>query len=254
MKVISIPCSFDNYSYLLICEQSKKAAVVDPTEAYPLMLALEENGVELTAVYCTHHHHDHIGGIEDFLEEDSSITIVCYHQDKNRISTANTFVDHGDSITLGSETGKILHTPGHTTGSICYYFGEHLFVGDTIFGGGCGRIFEGTPEEMHGSLNERIAVLPDETKIYFGHEYTQVNLQFAQTVDPENENVLSRLTHSQTNTVTTPSTIALEKKTNPFLRADSASIKNTLQTKYGAKVDSPLEVFTLLRQMRNSFS
>ncbi len=255
MKVIAIPCSFDNYSYLLICEQSRQAAIVDPTEAYPLMVALEKNEVVLKTIFCTHHHHDHIGGIEDLQAETSGFNIVCYQGDKNRIPIADTYVDHDDRIQIGEQLGRVLHTPGHTSGSICYYFNEHLFVGDTLFGGGCGRLFEGTPEQMHTSLSNQIAVLPDETKVYFGHEYTRTNLEFALTVDPDNIDVQHRLSglKGETN-VSTPSTIALEKRTNPFLRADADDIRNTLQTKYGVLVNTTLDVFTTLRQMRNSFS
>lgn len=255
MKVIPIACSFDNYSYLLICKQSGQAAIVDPTEAYPLMVALEKNEVVLKTIFCTHHHHDHIGGIEDLQAEFSGFNIVCYRGDKNRIPIADTYVDHDDHIQIGEQIGRVLHTPGHTSGSICYFFNDHLFVGDTLFGGGCGRLFEGTPEQMHTSLSKQIAVLPDETKVYFGHEYTRTNLEFALTVDPDNIDVQHRLTELQgTSTISTPSTIALEKRTNPFLRADADDIRNILQTKYGVQVNSSLDVFTTLRQMRNSFS
>ncbi len=254
MKIIPIPCSFDNYSYLLICEQTDKAAVVDPTEAYPLMVALENYKVELSVILCTHHHHDHIGGAENLQAEYSGIETICYQGDKHRIPMADTYVDHGGSIQFGAQTGRVVHTPGHTTGSICYHFDGHLFVGDTLFGGGCGRLFEGSPEQMHTSLQQQIAILPDETKVYFGHEYTRTNLNFALTVDPDNPDIHRRLDYLTDNSaISTPSTIALEKQTNPFLRADSEIIKTTLQIKYGAKVEDPLEVFTLLRQMRNSF-
>lgn len=255
MITIPIPCSFDNYSYMLICENTRNAAIVDPTEAYPLMVALEKNEVELDMVFCTHHHHDHIGGIEDLLAEYSGFTIVCYHDDRHRISVADSYVKHDDTVEFGKQTGKVLYTPGHTTGSICYYFDGHLFVGDTLFGGGCGRLFEGTPEQMYASLHQQIAVLPEETKVYFGHEYTRTNLNFALTVDPDNQDIRQRLAGLKDNTaISTPSTIALEKQTNPFLRTDSQAIKNTLRENYGADVNSELEVFTMIRQMRNSFS
>ncbi len=254
MKIIPVPCSFDNYSYLLICEQTGKAAVVDPTEAYPLMVTLEKYEVELSAILCTHHHHDHIGGAEDLQAEYSGIETVCYRGDKHRIPVADSYVDHGGSIRFGAQTGRVVHTPGHTTGSICYHFGGHLFVGDTLFGGGCGRLFEGTPEQMHTSLQQQIAKLPDETKVYFGHEYTRTNLNFALTVDPDNADIHQRLADlKDSSAISTPSTIALEKQTNPFLRSNLETIKTTLQKKYGAKVESALDVFTLLRQMRNSF-
>lgn len=253
MKVLPIPCSFDNYSYLMICPATGEAAVVDPTEAYPVMAAVEENNVKLTTVLCTHHHQDHIGDIPMLQERLSELEVVCHVSDKNRIAQATGYVDDGDAVQVGELQGRVLATPGHTTGSICYHFNEHLFSGDTLFGAGCGRLFEGTPAQMYSSLNDRIALLPEATRIYFGHEYTSKNLAFAQTVEPGNENIEEYRTRVGDGGVTsTPTTLQLEKLVNPFLRCDSEEIKKTVRER-GGSTDDPREVFAFLRQLRNDF-
>lgn len=253
MKTVTIPCSFDNYSYLLVCEKTGTAAVVDPTESFTVMRELETYQATLTTVLCTHHHHDHVGDIGILLEEIPSLEVYCHTSDRQRIPHANRFVDHGDNITIGESTGTVLHTPGHTSGSVCYQYGDSLFTGDTLFGAGCGRLFEGTPEQMYHSLNKYIARLQDDSKLYFGHEYTIKNLEFALTVDPENGDIQQRLTDLQNGTISTPTTLGLEKKTNPFLRGDSNNIKTQLQQSLNKTFQSPLEVFTALRELRNTF-
>lgn len=253
MKIIPVPCSFDNYSYLLICRTSGKAAVVDPTEAYPVQLEVEKEKVELSAVLCTHHHQDHIGGIEDLLQQYPDVEVICHLSEKARIASATTFIEDGDGIQVGEAEGRAIHTPGHTGGSVCYHFDDHLFVGDTLFGAGCGRLFEGDARQMYDSL-EKLASLPDETLIYFGHEYTRKNLEFALRVEPQNRAVRRRLEGlDATAAVSTPTTLALEKKTNPFLRTDSDDIKTILVQQGEADLQSPVEVFALLRRMRNDF-
>ncbi len=253
MKIVPVPCSFDNYSYLIICTDTQMAAVVDPTEAYPVMAEMERNNVQLTTVLCTHHHNDHIGDIGKLQEKLPSLTVVCHSSDKTRIATANTYVDEGDYIEVGKLKGKVLFTPGHTNGSICYRFQDHLFVGDTLFGAGCGRLFEGSPEQMYISI-QKIAGLSDKTKIYFGHEYTRTNLNFAKMVEPGNEKIHDRLQQlSLGKGISTPTTLELEKETNPFLRCNSKGIQSFLETRKESVTTDPLEVFTLLRQLRNNF-
>lgn len=237
----------------MICPATGEAAVVDPTEAYPVMAAVEENNVKLTTVLCTHHHQDHIGDIPMLQERLSELEVVCHVSDKNRISQATGYVDDGDAVRVGELQGRVLATPGHTTGSICYHFNEHLFSGDTLFGAGCGRLFEGTPAQMYSSLNDRIALLPEATRIYFGHEYTSKNLAFAQTVEPGNENIEEyRKRVGDGGVTSTPTTLQLEKLVNPFLRCDSEEIKKTVRER-GGSTDDPREVFAFLRQLRNDF-
>lgn len=253
MKIVPVPCSFDNYSYLIICTKSHKAAVVDPTEAYPVMAELESNNAELSTIFCTHHHHDHIGDIGQLKKQYHSLKVVCHQTDKARIQTANAFVNDGDSVEIGNLKGKVFFTPGHTSGSICYHFQDHLFVGDTLFGAGCGRLFEGSPQQMYASL-DKLASLKNETKIYFGHEYTRKNLDFAKMVEPDNERVHERLHKlSLSNEISTPTTLQLEKETNPFLRCDSKGIREFAQNRKKSKVEDPVEVFTMLRELRNNF-
>ena len=253
MKIVPVPCSFDNYSYLLICTDTHRAAVIDPTEAYPVMAAVEKNNAQLTTVFCTHHHHDHIGDIGQLQEQLPNLAVICHISDKIRIAAANTYVDEGDIVEVGKISGKVIFTPGHTSGSICYLFQDHLFVGDTLFGAGCGRLFEGSPEQMYASL-QKIAALSEDIKIYFGHEYTRTNLNFAKMVEPGNEKIHERLQQlSLSEEISTPTTLQLEKQTNPFLRCDSGEIQSFLETRKESATRDPLGVFTILRQLRNNF-
>lgn len=253
MQVITIPCSFDNYSYLVLCEKSGEAAVIDPTEAFPVIREVEERKINLTTVLCTHHHNDHVGDIGQLVEEFSGLRVYCHRLDKANIPDANSFVEDGDKIQVGQLVGHVLHTPGHTVGSICYHFEDVLLTGDTLFGAGCGRLFEGSPEQMYASLNKKIGLLPNETKLFFGHEYTTKNLEFALSVEPQNNDIGARLQNLQEGDgVSTPTTMRLEKKTNPFFRCESEYIKNNLQLR-GGNVKEPLQIFKALREMRNSF-
>lgn len=253
MYVIPIPCSFDNYSYLLVCEKTGEAAVIDPTEAYPVMGQVEAEKVKLSAVLCTHHHNDHIGDIGELLKTFPDLNIYCHRADQKNIANANCFVEDGDSIKVGELEGEIIHTPGHTFGSICYHFGDVVFTGDTLFGAGCGRLFEGTAKQMYDSLNLRLATLPDDTKLFFGHEYTKKNLEFSLNVEPQNDLAAKRMkTLQEINKVSTPTTLKLEKETNPFLRSDSEDIRNNLGLR-GLKPEGAVEVFAAVRHLRNPF-
>lgn len=254
MKILPISCSFDNYSYLLICPTSKRAAIIDPTEAYPVMRAVEENEAELTTVFCTHHHHDHVGDIGELQKHYHELKVVCYRGDKDRIASANSYVEDGTLVEFGDIQGRVIFTPGHTSGSICYHFDKHLFTGDTLFGAGCGRLFEGTPEQMYSSLMDNIAGLAGYTKIYFGHEYTHKNLEFAQRVEPGNENIRLRLDRLKNDKqISTPSTLELEKSTNPFLRCSKEQVKSFAAKSIELDSSNPVEVFAELRRQRNSF-
>lgn len=253
MKIEIVPCSFDNYSYLLLCRTSRKAAVVDPTEAQPLLRKLEAENSTLATIFCTHHHHDHTGDIDSLLSRFPEAEVVCHRCDVGRIPAATMPVEDGDEVGFGEQRGRVLHTPGHTSGSICYLFGDALFVGDTLFGAGCGRLFEGDAGQMYSSLMEKIAPLPEATKAYFGHEYTRKNLEFAALVEADNPEIQQRRDELElANGVSTPTTISLEKKTNPFLRSDAPGVKKTAVSK-GASPDDPVSVFAVIRQLRNEF-
>jgi hydroxyacylglutathione hydrolase len=206
MRIVPVPCLTDNYAYLVI--DGKRAAVVDPGEAPPVEAALARERVELIAIWLTHHHWDHVGGVPGLTRP--GIEVVAHTSDRER-TRATRYVDEGDTIELGA---RILHNPGHTLGAISYVVDRCVFTGDTLFGAGCGRLFEGTPEMMYESLG-KLAALTPETLVYFGHEYTASNLRFAAEVEPDNAAIAERSRAAPT----TPSTIALERATNPFVRA-----------------------------------
>lgn len=255
MKIIPIPCAFDNFAYLLICENTSQAAVIDPTEAYPVWREVEVAGVQLTSVLCTHHHQDHISGLSDLIAEQPDLQVYGFAADKNRISGMTHPLADGDLVIIGELQGKVMHTPGHTTGSVCYHVNSALFTGDTVFGGGCGRLFEGTAAEMFVSLNERIGLLPDTTSLYFGHEYTEHNLLFAAQLEPENSVIRARLEKVRRIKTdgghSSPSTLAEERATNPFFRSGETDIRNNFIT-VGLGADDA-QIFALVREARNSF-
>jgi hydroxyacylglutathione hydrolase len=257
MKIVTLPCSFDNYAYLIICEQTGVAAVVDPAEFYPVFCALESAGVTLRAVFCSHHHADHIGGLEDLLGEFPGLKIYGYGGDTQRIPGINSPLTAGSTVRVGNLEGRVLHTPGHTSGSLCYLFEDHLFTGDTLFGAGCGRLFEGTPKQMYEALNLTIKKMPAATKVHFGHEYTAHNLKFAHFVEPGNQEVARRLelvtAARASGQPTTPSTLATEIATNPFLRCEEQELVRTVAEKFFGEVLDPLSVFTVLRRQKDGF-
>ena len=257
MKVIIIPYSFDNYGYLIICEKSGEAAVVDPGEFYPVYRELKKREIRLGAVYCTHHHGDHIGGLGELLEEFDGITIYGSADDTGRIPDMNSPLTEKSEISIGEITGRVFTTPGHTRGSVCYSFADHLFTGDTLFGGGCGRLFEGTALEMYESLNGKLKNLPMETKIWFGHEYTSQNLKFARFVESDNKEIEQRLAdigkNQSTQLITTPSSLRLECATNPFLRCGEEGVAKKAAEKFHVDPLDPLAVFTAIRKMKDNY-
>ncbi len=257
MRVEIIPCHFDNFSYLLICEKTGKAAIVDPAEYYPVSKAIGEQGIEIQVAYCTHHHADHIGGLEDLLNEFPGLSVYGHESDERRIPGMNRSLTDGSDIRIGNLKGEVIYTPGHTSGSICYQVEDALFTGDTLFGAGCGRLFEGSPKQMYGALNMKIKPLPPQTKVYFGHEYTIQNLKFADFIEPDNELVRQRLELAvgarENGKLTTPSTLKLECETNPFLRCEEQGVVESVTEKLMGEALDPLSVFTALRKLKDSF-
>lgn len=257
MKIITIPCLQDNFAYLLICEKSLEAAVVDPSEAIPIKKAVKENGVKLTTILNTHHHWDHVGGNQELKTEYRDLKIFGHESDRGRIPEQNIFLKSGNKVFFGEESGTFLHNPGHTTGAITYVFSKNAFTGDTLFAAGCGRLFEGSPKEMYNSLNFQIGNLPDETKLFFGHEYTENNLKFSLSVEPGNKTIQKKLIRTksvlESGGFTTPTTLGEEKETNPFLRCSSAEICATVKSKEPENNLSEKEVFRTLRELKDNF-
>lgn len=257
MKVTPIPCWNDNYAYLVVCEDTNEAGIVDPTDAVPVMAEVEKSGVSLKAILNTHHHHDHIGGNQELLQRWPGLTVYGHQSDKGRIDGQTRFLETGDVFQLGKLEVRGLHNPGHTTGAISYVIADAVFTGDTLFAAGCGRLFEGTPAMMHESLCTVIGGLPESTKVYFGHEYTEANLRFAAHVEPGNADTTRRLSDVKKlraeGKFTTPSTLAQEWRTNPFMRSDSAAIRSLVKKNDPGNDLSPVNVLGAVRAMKDDF-
>jgi hydroxyacylglutathione hydrolase len=253
LEIIQIPVLNDNYIYLLHDPDSAETAVVDPALAQPVLDTLAEKGWQLNYIFNTHHHWDHIGGNLE-LKNHTDCKIIASEYDCNRIPAIDITVNHGDKIKLGTVTLEIIATPGHTIGHIAYYCADShaLFCGDTLFSMGCGRLFEGTAEQMWQSL-QLLQALPDSTRIYCAHEYTLANGNFAMSIEPDNPALQQRLAEvSQMrakNQATVPSTLAQELATNPFLREKCVSVQQSLNM-----TDQPaVEVFAKIRQLKDNF-
>lgn len=221
MRVVSIPCLSDNYAYLVI--DGDKTAIVDPSEHAPVLAACAREGVTPAAIWLTHHHHDHVGGVEGIVAAHPGLEVVAHKSDAGRSPKVTKIVDEGDIVSFARVRAKILHNPGHTLGAISYWIEDGdgaVFTGDTLFAAGCGRVFEGNPPMMYASL-QKLAALPPSTRVYFGHEYTAANLRFAAHVEPGNKAIAARAT--AVTAPSTPSTIAEERATNPFLLAKDAN-------------------------------
>lgn len=218
----------DNYAYLLHDSKANITAIIDPSEADPILAILKEKNLTLNYILCTHHHWDHTDG-NQALKAQTGCTIVGYEADAHRIPDIDITVNTHNQFTLGNHTATILDTPGHTTGHIAYYFADNnaVFVGDTLFAMGCGRLFEGTPAQMYQSI-QQLAQLPPNTHVYCGHEYTLANATFALTIEPNNQALQQRYAQIKQlraeKLPTVPTTIALEHATNPFMRSTSEKI------------------------------
>ncbi|XP_041367358.1 hydroxyacylglutathione hydrolase, mitochondrial-like isoform X2 [Gigantopelta aegis] len=254
MRVRLIPALEDNYMYLLIDDNTKQCAAVDPVEPKKILSAVKEEGVSLAAVMTTHHHWDHAGGNEDLVKLAGKTTV--YGGD-DRIEALTNKVTGGDKFDIGSLKVKCLFTPCHTSGHICYFVtgpsGEEpiVFTGDTLFLGGCGKFFEGTGSDMYHALVEVLGSLPSETKVFCGHEYTVSNLKYASHVEPTNQVLKNKLEWAKSQRdkkePTIPSTIGEELQINPFMRVKEASVQ-----KHAKKTD-PVAVMGFLREEKNSF-
>ncbi len=227
VEIYTVPALDDNYCYLIRRAGTKTCAVVDPSTAAPIRKALAELGLTLDLILNTHHHHDHIGGNEDLLSENPKLPVFCSSYDKPRIPQATRGFGDGESFEYQNLAGQVLSIPGHTLGQIAFHFPEAraLFVGDTLFSMGCGRLFEGSAQTMWESF-AKIKSLPPETRIFFGHEYTDKNGLFALTVEPNNLRIRERMDQTKKDLATYSSARAPslfeELEVNPFLRAPDA--------------------------------
>jgi len=253
MKIEIVPCLKDNYSYVIIDEKNQKTCVVDPSESKPVINFLEKNNLQLNYILNTHHHHDHVGGNIE-LKKKYSAKVVGFKNDYKRIPEIDILLKDQEIWKENNFEAKIIHIPGHTLGHICFYFYKenNLFTGDTLFSLGCGRIFEGTYEQMYKSLNF-FKKLPLKTKIYCGHEYTLQNSKFCLKHDPLNKNLKNKIVkikkNLKNNLPTIPSSIKDELECNIFLRSDSLDVKNNLNLNN----NNSLEVFSKLRDLKDNF-
>ena len=257
MKIYRLEALWDNYVFLLHDPATGTAAVVDPAEAEPVVDQLATLGATLTAIFNTHHHGDHVGGNRALMQRYPGAVVYGGAGDRDRIPGQQVYLEAGDTVTFAGRQGQVFFVPGHTRAHIAYYFppevGEtwgELFCGDTLFAGGCGRLFEGTPAQMVQSLGQ-LRSLPDTTRIWCAHEYTLSNLNFAVTVDKTNGALQARLAEvtaaRQRDQPTVPSALGLEKQTNPFLRWDHPSLQAIAQSQ-----DSS-QVFAHIRGLKDQF-
>lgn len=251
MRVVAVPNLKDNYAYLVIDEATRQAALVDPGEAAPNEAAIAREGVTLVAIWATHHHADHVGGVEALCAAHPGIAVLAGEHDAPKIKHVTHRLPDGGEFALAGSTGRVIHNPAHTLGAITFVIEGCAFTGDTLFGGGCGRLFEGDAAMMHASLG-KLAALPHDTKVYFGHEYTASNLKFAEAVEPDNGDIKRRAADLDAAAPSTPSTIALELKTNPFLRAHEPAVI-AAATARGAVASDPASVFGAIREWKNKF-
>jgi hydroxyacylglutathione hydrolase len=246
------PCLQDNYGVLLHDGATGATAAIDAPEAAAVEAALQTKGWRLTDILVTHHHGDHTGGIAA-LKAHHRCRVVAPHQEAARIPLVDATVREGEKVSVGSLTAQVFETPGHTAGHISYFFAPEklAFVGDTLFSIGCGRVIEGTPEMMWQSLL-KLRGLPDDTRIYCGHEYTQANIRFAMTIEPENAVLAARAREVDTlraeRRPTIPSTLGQEKAANPFLRADLPEVAKSV----GLAGRPAWKVFAEIRERKNS--
>jgi hydroxyacylglutathione hydrolase len=256
MKLIPLPAFQDNYLWLL--HDGRRALVVDPGDAQPVLECLQQSGLQLEAILVTHHHPDHVGGVDRVRDATGA---AVWGPAREPVPGPFRAVADGEHVRALGLDFRVIDVPGHTAGHIAYFAqppGEPplLFCGDTLFSGGCGRLFEGTPAQMLASL-DALAALPTDTRVCCAHEYTLSNLRFARAVEPANADLAAYQQHCETlrsrGEPTLPSTIGEERRINPFLRTRLPSVVQAAQARNGARADDDVAVFAAIRQWKNDF-
>ena len=255
MRVTPIRCLNDNYAYLVQPNAGPEALVVDPSEAAPVLRAVREAGARIVAILCTHHHWDHVGGVEELCARAEPIRVYGHSSDRSRLPGLSQPLEDGSVFEAAGLSVTALHVPGHTRGSLAYRSDDAVFTGDTLFIAGCGRLFEGTPAQMRESL-DKLASLPEQTLVYPGHEYTFTNLRFAAELEPDNQRIRDKLDlvaeQQRRGEPSVPSSIGEEKLTNPFLRVRENQVMRSVSANLGAD-RSDVAVFTSVRAAKDRF-
>lgn len=259
LELIPIPAFADNYLWLLV--QQDRAVVVDPGDAAPVEAALSARGLTLEAILITHHHPDHIGGLGALLQH-RAVPVYGPRKEEQTIRLLTHPLVEGDHVTVLGRRFEVMEVPGHTLGHIAYFTpasdlqGPLLLCGDTLFSGGCGRLFEGTPQQMHTSLS-RLAALPGATQVYCTHEYTTSNLLFARTVEPDNAELSDYWDRVRSlraaDTPTVPSSVEQEMRINPFLRTAHPAVREAAAAHAGRSLQDEAAVFAELRRWKDNF-
>lgn len=253
LEIVTIPCLSDNYAYLAHDRTTGDTALVDIPEAGPILDALAQRGWTLSHILITHHHDDHVQGLDAVLAVHPA-QVIGAKADAHRLPALDVQVAEGDTVQIGGDTGHVIDVSGHTVGHIAFHFpaSQVAFTADSLMALGCGRVFEGTFPQMWQSL-KKLAALPPETLICSGHEYTAANARFARTIEPDNPGLMSRIARVEDARAkampTVPSLLSLELETNPFLRAGTSEVQDALNMA-GAE---PADVFAEIRRRKDAF-
>ena len=255
IKIYQVNALTDNYIWIIVNTRQQSALIVDPGDATPALAFLKQYQLELKGILITHHHWDHVNGVGDILQH---YPVPVLGGSLSQLPLLTHKFKDGEVISVDAcfPQYQVLAIPGHTLDHIAYYADNSLFCGDTLFGAGCGRLFEGTAEQMYASL-QKITSLPEQTEIYCAHEYTLNNLVFAETVEPDNQNIKQRIEKTKTlrknNLPSLPSLLLEEKQSNPFLRCEIPAVIQQTERHSQRSLKQPVDVFTALRQWKDHF-